>query len=144
MVDVIDRGEPAMMLCHWTGIYWNGQELGFTIFKEVVRRLHARYDHLLWMKLSELSRYWAAKELTRVERSGASLTLRAPYACPAFTVRIDRAASAPSHEAGGRLAQLTPVQKPTELVPNRFWRDGESVVVCIDLPKGSSTLRLTV
>ena len=144
MVDVIDRGEPAMMLCHWTGIYWNGQELGFTIFKEVVRRLHARYDHLLWMKLSELSRYWAAKELTRVERSGASLTLRAPYACPAFTVRIDRAASAPSHEAGGRLAQLTPVQKPTELVPNRFWRDGESVVVCIDLPKGSSTLRLAV
>ena len=73
MVDVIERGEPALMLAHWTGIYWNGQELGFKIFQEVVRRLHARFDHLLWMKLSEVARYWAAKELDpdRVRTAGA-------------------------------------------------------------------------
>ena len=35
MVEVIERGEPALMLAHWTGIYWNGLELGFTIFQEV-------------------------------------------------------------------------------------------------------------
>ena len=46
MVDVIERGEPALMLAHWTGIYCNGQELGFKIFQEVVRRLHARFDNL--------------------------------------------------------------------------------------------------
>ena len=64
MVEVIQRGEPALALAHWTGIYWNGEEHGFKIWQEVVRRLHARFDHLLWMKLSEVARYWAAKELT--------------------------------------------------------------------------------
>src|SRR5262245_23165803 len=76
MVDVIARGEPALMLAHWTGIYWNGQELGFKIFQEVVRRLHARYDNLHWMKLGEVARYWAAKELTRIERAGNRVDFR--------------------------------------------------------------------
>ena len=41
MVEVIERGEPAVIMSHWTGIHWNGQELGFKVFQEVVRRLHA-------------------------------------------------------------------------------------------------------
>ena len=67
LVEVIQRGEPALMVCHWTGIYWNGQELGFRIFQEVVRRLHARFDHLTdseylrhgvteWLKLWKANR----------------------------------------------------------------------------------------
>jgi hypothetical protein len=145
MVDVIDRGEPAMMLCHWTGIYWNGQELGFTIFKEVVRRLHARYDHLLWMKLSDLSRYWAAKELTTIERRDTRIAFRAPFSCPSFTVRIDRAPTgAPRFTAAGRpLALDRAVTRATDLVSGAWWRDGESLTVCIDLPKGASELTLT-
>ena len=35
---VIDRGEPAILVCHWPGIYYNGEEYGFNIFKEVVER----------------------------------------------------------------------------------------------------------
>ena len=66
-VEVIERGEPAFMVAHWTGLYANGQELGFRVFQEVVRRLQARYDHLLWMRLSEVARYWAARELTGIE-----------------------------------------------------------------------------
>ena len=41
--EVIARGEPAIMVCHWPGIYFNGEEVGFNIFKEVVRRLKAHY-----------------------------------------------------------------------------------------------------
>ena len=44
--EVIARGEPAVMVCHWPGMYFNGQETGFKIFQEVVKRLHAAYDHL--------------------------------------------------------------------------------------------------
>src|SRR6185503_13612451 len=40
---VIGKGEPAVMVCHWPGMYYNGEEVGFTIFKEVVERLHAAY-----------------------------------------------------------------------------------------------------
>ena len=81
--EVIARAEPAILVCHWPGIYFNGEEVGFTIFKEVVRRLHVRYDNLVWMKLSEIARYWAARELTALDRSGEGLRFRAPFACPA-------------------------------------------------------------
>lgn len=51
--EVIRRGEPALMVAHWTGVYWNGQELGFRIFQEVERRLREHWaDRIRWMKLS--------------------------------------------------------------------------------------------
>ncbi len=71
--EVIARGEPAVMVCHWPGMYFNGQETGFTIFRGIVERLHAAYDNLLWLKLSEIARYWAARELTRIERQPEGL-----------------------------------------------------------------------
>ena len=85
-------------MSHWTGIHWNGQELGFKVFQEVVRRLHARFDNLVWMTLSEMSRYWAAKALTRIEWQQGRVALRAPFACPRFTLRV------PSGTAGGPAA----------------------------------------
>ena len=143
MVDVITKGEPAMMVCHWTGIHWNGEEKGFNVFKEVVRRLHARFDNLIWMKLSELSRYWAAKELTRIERAGDTVRLHAPYACPAFTVRIDRAAKGDPvvTNTAGRLA-LKPVAGEFSLRPGTYLRDGDTLEACFDLAKGQHSLSL--
>jgi hypothetical protein len=144
MVDVIERGEPALMLAHWTGIYWNGRELGFEVFKEVVRRLHARFENLVWMKLSEVARYWAAKELTRIEQTASSVTLRAPFACPGFTVRS--AASAQPDRVSlnsGQISQLQQVHKPLDLKSGAWCRDGETVIVCFDLPKGESRLDLS-
>ena len=100
---VIDKGEPAILVCHWPGIYFNGDEVGFKIFQEVVRRMHARYDHLIWMKLSEIARYWAAKELTQISRQGNRIVLDAPFASPRFTVRLKAAGAAAAetlHEWG--------------------------------------------
>ncbi|HZK61179.1 MAG TPA: hypothetical protein VFC41_03830, partial [Anaerovoracaceae bacterium] len=56
MVEVIDSGEPAIMVCHWPGIYFNGDRIGFNILKKVKSRLDQKYDNLVWMKLSEISR----------------------------------------------------------------------------------------
>jgi hypothetical protein len=89
--DVIARREPAVLVCHWPGIYCNGHETGFRIFQEVVRRLEATYDDLVWMKNSELARYWAAKELTGTSASRRTVcSSSAPFACPAFTARIHK------------------------------------------------------
>jgi len=144
MVDVIQRGEPALMLAHWTGIHWNGQELGFKVFQEVVRRLHARYDNLIWMKLSEVSRYWAARELTRIERAGDHVAFRAPFACPGFTVQFPAPANAmPRFIVGQRPPISYPeVTRRLDLKPGTWFRDGQSVAVCFDLPKGDSNLQL--
>ncbi len=61
--EVIARGEPAILVGHWPGMYFGGRETGFEILRRVVDRLHAAYDNLIWMKLSELARYAAARPL---------------------------------------------------------------------------------
>lgn len=141
VVEVIQRGEPAIMVCHWTGIYWNGQELGFKIFQEVVRRLEARFDNLVWMKLSGVARYWAAKELTRIEKTGEALALNAPFAAPRFTLRVaSQTGTTPRLTHNGNAIPLKEVSKPLELKPGTWLREPKSVIVCFDLPKGSSVL----
>ena len=55
------------------------------------------------MKLSEISRYWAAKELTAIESTAAGVKLRAPFACPGCTVQTSARPNAdPVLRAGAR------------------------------------------
>uniref|UniRef100_A0A7C2P2K3 Twin-arginine translocation signal domain-containing protein n=1 Tax=Schlesneria paludicola TaxID=360056 RepID=A0A7C2P2K3_9PLAN len=139
---VIDKGEPAILVCHWPGIYCNGDETGFNIFQEVVARLHRAYDHLQWMKLSEIARYWAAKELTATKIIDGGVELRAPFAAPQFTVRVKNATA-------GRVAVRNPEAKsqPLQRVDSRprltsgtYLVDGRDVVACFDLAKGLTQL----
>jgi len=118
-VDVIKRGEPAIMVCHWPGIYFNGQEVGFNILKGIVQRLNAAYKNLIWMKLSEIARYWAAKELTRIESAGNKIQVHAPFACPLFTLEVPNGKRTLTHN-GTRM-------EPKEASGN---------MLCFDLPKG--------
>jgi hypothetical protein len=144
MVEVIKRGEPAIMVCHWTGIYWNGLEIGFEIFREVVKRLHATFDHLHWMKLSEIARYWAAKELTRIEFDPAirRVTLGAAFGCEEFTLELPFGDGVPQEETQGGEALLKQVAGRGELVPGSWCRDVGKTVVCLKMPKGVSTLAM--
>lgn len=143
MVDVINRGEPAIMVCHWPGIYYNGEELGFNIFKEVVRRIHARFDHLIWMKLSAIARYWAARELTRIEKRENTVTFSAPFACPGFTITVNAGATAPPafSKDGGR-STLREVKKRGQLASGTWFKQQDKLTACFDLPKGKSRLIL--
>ncbi len=144
MVEVIQRGEPAIMVCHWTGIYWNGHELGFKIFQEVVRRLEARFNNLQWMKLSEVSRYWAAKELTRIEKAGSPIVFNAPFAARQFTLRVAASTPAtPRLTSNGSPTVLKEVSNQLELRSGTWLREPKGVIVCFDLPKGRSTLNLS-
>lgn len=137
---VIGKEEPAILVCHWPGIYCNGHETGFRIFQEVCRRLHATYDHLLWMKLSEIARYWAARELTAFQVVQGAVTLRAPFACPGFTLRIRQAEIGDVAVASGAAAArpLSRVADSRQLQPGCYWKDGRDLVACFDLPKGPS------
>lgn len=145
MVDVIGRGEPAVMLAHWTGIHWNGQELGFQVFQEVVRRLHARFDNLVWMKLSEISRYWAAKTLTRIDAAAGRVAFRAPFACPRFTLRVPAGAAErpPRLRASGvDQAPLKQVQRALDLSSGTWCVTTAGRLICFDLPRGPSEIAL--
>ncbi len=142
MVDVIRRGEPALMVCHWTGIHFNGRELGFDVFREVVRRLKAAFDNLIWMKLSEVSRYWAARELTETRLDGTSLHLSAPYQCSNFTVQISAvSAGGPVLRTGSSEQKLEKVSQRRNLRAGTWFTDDKSIVACVDLPKGKSQIQ---
>jgi hypothetical protein len=141
--EVIARGEPAILVCHWPGVYFNGEEIGFNIFKEVVRRLEARYDNLLWMKQGEIARYWAAKELTKIEKQGRQVIFTAPFATTRFTVRLSSNSQTPPRlMLAGKQAKLRRVTAPLRLQSGTWHSDGSDITVCFDLPKGKSILEV--
>jgi hypothetical protein len=145
LVEVIERGEPAILVCHWPGIYFNGDRAGFRIFQEVVSRLRQRYDHLIWMKLSEISRYWAARELTAITRGPGGIELDAPFAAPDFTIQIDNPPAIRAGvtlEADGRIAVLREVSGPAALSSGTFCRIDGGMQACFDLPRGASALNI--
>ncbi len=148
LVEVIERGEPAVMVCHWTGIYWNGLEKGFQVLQEVVTRLKQHYDHLHWMKLSEIARYWAAKELTEVKLKGDEVHVDAPYACNDFTLtwpakeygRLSLS-SRVATDAGDRDAiPLRRVFEERSLESGCWLYLNGMVTACFDLPKRVSVV----
>ena len=113
------------------------------MFQEVVRRLHLAYDNLIWMKLSEIARYWAARELTRIDFDAGALTLHAPFACPGFTVRYSGASdsdSAPTLKIQDQSLPLKQVSQPLNLTSGAWTRQRTGVIACFDLPKGASRL----
>ena len=139
MVEVIERGEPAIMLCHWTGIYFNGEQVGFHIFQEAVRRMHARFTNIQWMKLSEIARYWAARKLTSIQKQPRGILLDAPFACPAFTLRVDADTVAqPILQSNQRLLKPRKVASSSLLKPGCWMEEKNQLVLCFDLEKGKS------
>jgi hypothetical protein len=93
------------------------------------------------MKLSEVARYWAAKELTRLETAESqALRISAPFACPLFTVRWENAPERPP-----RLRTREQITALKEVAPGRleegtWFRQGSSTTVCFNLPKGVSAI----
>ena len=152
LVEVIEAGDPAAFLCHWPGLYCHGQEGGYRIFQEVVRRLNRAYGkRIRWMKLSEMARYWAAKELTDFGREGEeAVWFDAPFASPDFTVRISGKRSFEKvdllHEGKTRSLERREVQKASDGLETGQWRrlgDSEDLEICCDLPRGRSRLHFS-
>ncbi|MFP6602135.1 MAG: hypothetical protein VB862_06380 [Pirellulaceae bacterium] len=142
MVELIKRGEPAVMLCHWPGMYTQGTKQGFAAFKKVVKALAARYgNQTIWMKISEIGRYWTAKELTRIEHGNRKISFQAPFGTPRFTVRVPvPATAAPKLTIQQRPIPLEPVSQARLLKAGNWLADPQGMVVCFDLPRGSSQL----
>jgi hypothetical protein len=139
MVELIERGEPATMFGHWAGFYGNGSRKGFEACKRIITTLNTKYrDRTIWMKSSELARYQAARELTRVSKKENQITLDAPFACPSFTMRLIAAAGRPpvvTHE--GKQIAMNEATSAKELKPGTFLKQQDGAVqICFDLPKG--------
>ena len=132
------------MLCHWPGMYCNGLKTGFEAFKGVVIALESRFkDQTLWMKVSEIGRYWAAKQVTKISRVAANtIEIDSPLRCKDFTIAIDGAkpSKSPILEHQGKQSLLQEVASVARLRENSFVSESDRSVVCLNAPKGTSRL----
>ena len=142
MVDVIEKREPAIMVCHWPGIYYNNEKIGFNVFKTVVNRLHQKYDNLIWMKNSEIARYWAAKELTEIRVDGNKILLNAPFGSERFTLKVNKRVKKPKILFKGKETELQGVDNALKLKSGTWTKSGKATLLSFDLMKGSSQISL--
>ena len=143
MVEVIEKGEPAILVCHWPGLYYNGEKHGFKVFQQVVSRLEQKYGSLNWMKNSEIARYWAAKELTEIIPDAQTIRMYAPFAASSFTLQIPSPKKGePTLNTRQTKLRLKQVKSRQQLTAGTYLQQNEQKVVCFDLPKGNSELSL--
>ncbi len=145
MVHWIRRGGPAIMLCHWPGMYCNGSKAGFRAFQQVVRSLHEHFaDRIVWLKLSEIARYWAVRQLATMRLAGRSIEIETPFACSEFTFRWHGTLrQEPRLERPDHTAQtLRRVGRRVDLRSSTYWVEGEAVVFCVDLPRGQARVQV--
>jgi hypothetical protein len=143
MVDVIESGEPAIMVCHWPGIYYNGEKRGFNIFKAVVGRLEQKYgSEIQWMKLSDISRYWAAKEFVSFKEIKNGIVINAPFGTKDFTIKIDKSMKNVSvkHQANNK--KLTRFSGDSGMSSNTFITKKGQTTLCFDLEPGQSEITM--
>ncbi len=140
LVDVIDQGEPAILVCHWPGIYFNGERTGFSIFKQVVSRLNRKYNNLIWMKNSEIARYWAAKKLTDIVTQDNEITFKAPFGTNRFTVHVSKKIRKISVHHEGKEIIIEKIIDPLYLKPGAFCWDPVGTLVSLNLEKGNTKL----
>ena len=93
------------------------------------------------MKVSEIARYWAAKDLTRIRKRAGRVTLNAPFATTRFTLRLAQSpwqtAILRNQHGSSKLKQV----KNVSLLDTGCWlRDGNDTLLCIDLAKGESVV----
>jgi len=143
---VLERELPCVLVSHWPGFYFGGEEVGFRVLQEVKRRLD-RYDpdgtRTRWMKTSEIGHYWMARQLsdlavTSLGAGGWQLTVDTHFPTEDFTLSVDRALVRVQVDG----ADLRPVSARRELRAGTFWVDGRRTVLAFDLREGMTTIGL--
>ena len=134
MPQLIAAGCPAIMVSHWPGFYFQGEEVGFNIFKTVVQRLN-QLPNILWMKTSEIAHYWMAKAMVDIAGNPDGCTITSPMPCSRFTLRLAGAKPGKWSVNGKPLRE---VAKPLALESGTWAKNGEDVVVAVDLKEGET------
>ena len=111
-------------------------DLGFTTLKTVASRIN-RLPNILWMKTSQIARYWMAREMVSLEATEDGCRIASPIACESFTVRLSPARPGKWQLNG---APLREVGSARSLKSASWAADGEDIVVAFDLAPGETTL----
>jgi hypothetical protein len=143
MAELIRKREPAIMLCHWPGMYSNGTREGFQSFQRIVKTIDANYrEQTQWMKLSEIARYWAAKTWTTFRSTSMSIQIDAAISTKQFTFKGSLKSGSISYHHEANVTNLIEVSSIQNLDSGKFYREADHCYVCINLSKGESELKV--
>lgn len=145
---VLQRELPCVLVSHWPGFYFGGNEVGFDVLKTVKRRLDA-YDpdgsKTRWMKTSEIGRYWMARQLSDISVTPQGdgcwqITIDTNFPSPNFTLAL------PVHvrQVQSDTHTLTEAQTIQAFRAGTFLVQATETIIAFDLPQGRTCLNLTL
>ncbi|MCX8035901.1 MAG: hypothetical protein N3D11_02370 [Candidatus Sumerlaeia bacterium] len=135
---VLAKELPCVMTGHWPCFYANNQ-IGFGVLKTVKQRLD-RYDpdraKTIWMKNSEIGRYWMARELSDIASEAGRVRIRTQFPTPNFTLSLGVAAR--RVQVNG--ADLKEVQSRRNFRSGTFLVEGKTTYAAFDLAAGETAI----
>ena len=141
MIELIEQGGPAIMLCHWPGMFCQGTKAGFHDFQKIVLAIRSRFaKETIWMKISEIANYWVARELAKFEFNDGSLTINSPTKLDNLTLRIPLKKSPTKIDNSTNQLGLKRVDQPANLIKNSFFVEQNHVVVCLKVVEGRNRI----
>jgi len=141
---VLARELPCVLVGHWPGFYYGGEEVGFAVLKEVKRRLDA-YDpdgsKTVWMKTSAIGHYWMARTLSDIMVAGGAdgawaINIQTQFPTEDFTLAVDTVAQ--RVQVNG--VDLRPVMTRQALRSGTFLTQGAETVLAFPLGAGVTTV----
>jgi hypothetical protein len=132
IADLVESGSFVALLTHWQSLHSNGTEAGLAVLGRIFTRVNRLLgDRIVWMKCSEMARYYAAAKASRARAVAEGIALRSPFTCPGFTISMAARRRPRSIRVNGQA--LRRVESPLGLRAGAWtWRDGRTYL-CFDL-----------
>jgi len=139
---ILQKELPCVLCGHWPGFYFEREEFGFDVLKEVKKRLDA-YDpdgtKTLWMKNSEIGHYWMARQLSDVAVAGSRVTVRTQFPTENFTLQLSDAVARRVRVGQTDLRQ---VSSRRGFRSGTFLVEGKHTFAAFPLRQGATTVEL--
>jgi hypothetical protein len=132
--ELIEAGEPAVLISHWQGFYGlhNEDRKGFDAFKKVVARLRERDprgERTRWRTCSEITSYASARQMAQIEVRERIIELDLPLLAPELTLRLRQM------QAGGIRVDGRPLRRVGDrasFASGTFLSQGEETLMAFD------------
>lgn len=149
LVELLNYGSYVIFHTHWNSLWSNGTEHGLEVMEEVLRRLNTLFDkRIIWMKLSEISSYFAASKTLDIhvdkKRELLRILIDNAFPCKNLTVsfRVDFKVKEVQlakgyHRSGWEEAKVSETIKELaecedELQPNSWFKKRGRIYICFD------------
>lgn len=145
---ILERQLPCVLVGHWPGFYFGGEEVGFDVLKEVKRRLD-RYDpdksKTIWMKTSEIGHYEMARQLSEFTTQELGdgrwqIEIETKFPTSKFTLRVG--AVCKQVQVNGQ--DLRQIYQLSDLRAGTFLVESQAAIIVTDLNIGTTSIQVTM